>query len=712
MRGTSTSVILMCSILLLLAALSCAHEAHAKSLYLIANINADPTPIHAYDIQPAPSYLAFQSAHGVPYRAGGGVGLGIDSDSATLFVTYEGSNIIELVNATTMNSTGFVEAPGASNLAGIVYDRNRKELYTVDRETNHLYVYSWDSVSANLTLLIQEDLHGVTSAHGLALDEAKGHLYVGDMVTRNPAEAPRDNIKVFSADDWSPVANYTVNQSVQGIALDPRRRIVYVGHSYQGYGSKGLLIKLDLRTLEEKYVAIGNLTGFSDDNAVGLGVDTDTGLLYVTTGNQGGGGSDWLMVFNSELTLLHNISILYGAPTGIAVPTGEISYNPLSLTMSASKERVSKGDRITYRIGFDNLQNEFEITGVVLEDTLPPELDFVSASEPHEYDPETRRIRWVFGVVEARAGRQSVSMVARVTSQVSKGDSIGNAVTISSDQTPPTTQWSFTNVSGIGLGGAGPMARDAAVVAAAVVASYVVGWAAATGVTKMWLIPKGAELSTRLLVNSVTKYGITILGGLFVLAQTEIEPAPVIVGAGAAGIAFAFGSKELLTDYLCGVIVLVDRPLKRGDVVDVEGAVGEVLDVGLRATSIRTLDNVTHLVPNSLIILRKITNYTKYDPTMRIRVPVGVVYGSDMEKVREAMLSAAGGHTKILKEPAPEARIVEYGDSSVNLELLAWIENPSERFKIKEELNWAISERFAKDKIRIPFSQRDVWSRS
>jgi uncharacterized repeat protein (TIGR01451 family) len=678
-----------------------------KSLYVIASIDASPTPIEAYDIQPAPNYLAYQSVHGVPRRAGGGVGLCIDSDTATLFITYEDSGIVQLVNGTTMNSTGYTVAPGAANLAGIVYDRLEKKVYTVDRMTNHLYAYSWDPSTLNLTLDEQVDLQGVSSAHGVALDEHAGRLYVGDMVDE-------DNIKVFSTDGWSPVANYTVNQSVQAVALDARRRILYAGHSWGGYGSRGLLIRLDMESLEEISVSIPELTGIGDDTAVGIAVDSDTGLVYVTTGNQGGGGSDLIMVFDSNLNLLHNVTII-GGPTGIAVPTGEVSYNPLQLVKTPSRERAARGQRITYKITFDNSANDYELTNVTIEDTLPPGLEFVSASEGSSYDPETRRVTWIVERVEAGATGGTVTVVARVSSNATKGETIANAVTIASDQTPPTTQATYTNVSGFGGFGLGesPLVRDSALVGGALVVSYAVGWGLAAAATKLWLIPKGAELSTQLLVGRATKYGVMVLGGLFALAQTqtEIDSAPVVVGAGVVGLAFAFGSKEIVANLVSGVIVAIDRPLKRGDIVEVEGAVGEVLDVGLRATSIRTLDNVTHLIPNTVVVLNKVTNYTKYDPQIRLQIQVGVAYGSDMGKVKELLLSVANEHPKVLDEPAAEARIVEFGNSAVRLILFAWIDDPAERFRIKDELNWQISNAFREKGIKIPLPQTDLWMR-
>jgi uncharacterized repeat protein (TIGR01451 family) len=688
-------------------------QVSGKSLYIITDINANPTPIGAYDIQPSPGYLVHQSTNYVPRRGSGGVGLGIDSDSGILFVTYEDSDVIELVDATTMNNTGYIVAPGAGNLAGIVYDRGQSKVYTVDRSTDNLYTYSWDPETGNLTLISNIDLPGVELAHGLALDEREGLLYVGDVAGYGLPEGPRDSIKVFSTDDWAPVANYTVNQTVMAVAVDSRNGFIYAGNAYPGYGSKGLLVKYDTATGQESWIDIRPLTGFSQDNVVGIAVDRDTGLVYITTGNQGGGGSGRLLVFDSDLEFLHGTEYV-GSPTGIAIPSEDISYNPLALVKTSSKDRASTGSKVTYDISFDNSGNEYPITNVFVEDVLPPGLEFVSASGNHSYHESSHRVCWVIGDVEAGEKGPTLQLVAKVRGNLTKGEIIDNAAIIDSDQTPPTTKHAYVEVGGfsLGLGGlGGPMVRDVALIGGIVAASYAVGWAAAGAITKFWLIPKGAEASTQLLVGRLAKWGIAIVGALTAAAQLEVNTAPLLVGSGVVGIALAFGTKEIIANIVSGVIITIDRPLKAGDVVEVHGAAGEVLDVGLRATAIRTLDNENVLIPNTLVVLNRITNYSKYDPKIRLQIPVHVAYGTDAEKVKEALLDVASRHPETLEDPAPEVRIVEFGDSSVDLTLFAWISEPGERFRIKDEINWEIAKEFSRRGIRVPFSQRDIWMR-
>ncbi|UCE46691.1 MAG: hypothetical protein JSW47_13860, partial [Phycisphaerales bacterium] len=161
-----------------------AETAKAKSLYMIADHVGDPTdatqPIHAYDIG-GDGTLTFQAEHRIPHRMLGAVGLAMDSDSGYLFVTYEASQNIQVVDGTTMTDAGVVSAQDSDDLAGIVYDHSKGLLYCVDRGRENLYVYEWDPKIITLTPLPGSPftLRGA-SAYGIALDEIDGLLYVGN----------------------------------------------------------------------------------------------------------------------------------------------------------------------------------------------------------------------------------------------------------------------------------------------------------------------------------------------------------------------------------------------------------------------------------------------------------------------------------------------------------------------------------------------------
>jgi uncharacterized repeat protein (TIGR01451 family) len=409
--------------------------ANPKSMYVIANINASPTPIQAYDIAPAPTYLTFQATHNVPRHASGGVGLAIDSDSGYLFVTYENSNIIELIDGTTMTSAGTVIAPGAFNLSGIVVDEDNTKVYTVDRNTNKLYVYSWNSGVPSLSLDGIQTLTGVSAAQGIALDYVNDKLYVGDKTT---------TVKIFNTSDWSPAGVFPVSQAAMGIAIDVANQLVYTGNAWPGYGSTGLLSKYNLTTTTESTINIRTLTNNSVDNVVGLAVDQDSGLLYITTGNQGGGGSDLLMVFNSALSELYRTGDI-GDPTGIAIPIGEIGYNPLGLTKGDNIAiSVLPGGNIEYTICYDNTSN-FPVTGVTIVDQLPPEVTYVSDNAGGNEVAGT--VTWNIGALSPGQGA-CIKLIVQVDPGTPPG-TIDNTCTISANEagTGPTTVHEYTDVA-------------------------------------------------------------------------------------------------------------------------------------------------------------------------------------------------------------------------------------------------------------------------
>ncbi len=182
------------SLIILITAISATAE--AKSVYVIADTTATPSPLQAYDIQG--SSLVYQATHSLSRAAAVGLAIDADSDSGFLFVTFEATNIIETieVDAETMVSVGTVTAPGASDLAGIVADHGRSKLYVIDRETSNLYVYSWNAVTKELTLDLPDpyyvELEDCYQGYGLALDEENNRLYVADNTT---------NVKYYDTND-------------------------------------------------------------------------------------------------------------------------------------------------------------------------------------------------------------------------------------------------------------------------------------------------------------------------------------------------------------------------------------------------------------------------------------------------------------------------------------------------------------------------------
>ena len=362
----------------------------------------------------------------VPTRYGG-AGLAIDCDSEILFVTFEFSNVLDIVDAKTLAILGQVTAPGACNLAGIVFDQDNQKLYIVDRHTGKLYVYFWDATNKTLTLDGTQTLSGATDSFGIALDEINDILYVAD--------GYQNQVEYYDTNTWTHLGTIQLNHIVIGIAVDAKNGFLYTG---AGWSNVIGLFKYDLATnTETSNTAIGV-------GVMGLAVDPDTSLLYVTTGYSG----DYVGVFNSSLNLLHKTGSI-GNPTGIVVPGKQISYNPLNLSKDdglADDECVAAGGNIKYDICFDNTANAYNVTKVNITDAIPAQTSFVSATGGGTYDSTTNSVTWNIGTLSAGAAQQCVQLVVKVDTTATPGSTITNSATIDCEETPPTTVNEITDV--------------------------------------------------------------------------------------------------------------------------------------------------------------------------------------------------------------------------------------------------------------------------
>src|SRR6266480_4407797 len=162
------------------------------------------------------------------------------------------------------------------------------------------------------------------------------------------------------------------------------------------------------------------------------------------------------------------------------------------------------------------------------------------------------------------------------------------------------------------------------------------------------------------------------------------------VFAGAVGVGVGFGLQNIASNFISGLVILAERPITIGDRVEVAGVVGRVQQIRARSTVIVTNDNITTIVPNSKFIDSPVTNWTYGDPRVRFRVPVGVAYGSDIGKVREALLAAGRENPNTLKDPAPSVFLGKFGDNSIDFELVVWSSEMSARpSRYRSDLNFA-----------------------
>jgi len=209
-------------------------------------------------------------------------------------------------------------------------------------------------------------------------------------------------------------------------------------------------------------------------------------------------------------------------------------------------------------------------------------------------------------------------------------------------------------------------------------------------------------------MRRIIHYAFIVLGFLLAAQCVGLDLGTLAVAFGFLGVGIGFGLQNITANFVSGLILLIERPIGIGDFVDINGKVAEVLNINMRSTTVRTFDNVTIIVPNSTFIENDVINWSIEDPRIRIHCPVGVAYGSDTAKVKEILLNVARGNTDVLETPTPEVRFLEFGDSSLNFDLLVWTAKPENQKILRSNINFAIDQAFRDNDIRIPFPQRDV----
>ncbi len=216
-----------------------------------------------------------------------------------------------------------------------------------------------------------------------------------------------------------------------------------------------------------------------------------------------------------------------------------------------------------------------------------------------------------------------------------------------------------------------------------------------------------------LLTKNILKILVLFIALAWVLLTWNVNLAPIFASAGIAGIAIALAAKDTLANFFGGISIFMDRAYKVGEYIILEsGERGEVVEVGIRSTRILTRDDILITIPNSIMANSKIINQSAPEPRFRIRLDIGVAYGSDLDEVEGLLLQVAEANSQVVKQPAPRVRLRTFGDSSVNFQLLLWIRDPRESGMQTHLLLKEIYRCFNENNISIPFPQRDVYIRS
>jgi small-conductance mechanosensitive channel len=213
--------------------------------------------------------------------------------------------------------------------------------------------------------------------------------------------------------------------------------------------------------------------------------------------------------------------------------------------------------------------------------------------------------------------------------------------------------------------------------------------------------------------NTLRNWGMIVMGFFLILGTLKFLHIPLTAFAffgGALAIGVGFGTQTLIKNFISGIIVLAERKVRVGDVLDVDGVVGTVIEVNTRSSIIRSPDDVETMIPNSLFLENRVSNWTLSSPKMRRSIRVGVAYGTDPRQVMDILTEAADRHGEICKDPAPFAIFEDFGDSALVFILHFWIKmgGGANASIVSSDLRLMIQKRFSEAGIGVPFPQRDM----
>jgi small-conductance mechanosensitive channel len=221
------------------------------------------------------------------------------------------------------------------------------------------------------------------------------------------------------------------------------------------------------------------------------------------------------------------------------------------------------------------------------------------------------------------------------------------------------------------------------------------------------------DIGTRQSIATIVKYFLIIFGFFTILQNTNVDLSALGILAGAIGVGIGFGLQNITNNFISGLIILFERPIKIGDRIEVNDVNGDVVKISARSTMVITNDNITIIVPNSQFIDSPVINWSHNDRNIRFNIPVGVSYKENPERVKEILIQVAKDNPGVLKSPGPDVLFKSFGESSLDFYLRIWTNEYTNRPQVlKSQLYYEIFKRFSDAGIEIPFPQRDLHIRS
>ncbi|HEY5868450.1 MAG TPA: mechanosensitive ion channel domain-containing protein [Candidatus Tectomicrobia bacterium] len=247
---------------------------------------------------------------------------------------------------------------------------------------------------------------------------------------------------------------------------------------------------------------------------------------------------------------------------------------------------------------------------------------------------------------------------------------------------------------------------------AALGVSYLASWMLQTLLMEHVLARRHVDTGVSLSVSRLLHYALVSIGCVLALVLLGVDLTQMTLLVSALGVGIGFGLQTIVNNFVCGLILLLERPIRVGDTIELGGQLTKIAKIGLRSTTVRTADQADMIVPNTELITNRVTNWTLTNRQARSVIAVGVAYGSDIALVMQTLKECALAHPGVLKSPEPQVVFRRFGDSALDFELCAWVADLDTRGQVASDLHQDIDRRFRQAGIEIPFPQRDLHVRS
>ncbi len=223
----------------------------------------------------------------------------------------------------------------------------------------------------------------------------------------------------------------------------------------------------------------------------------------------------------------------------------------------------------------------------------------------------------------------------------------------------------------------------------------------------------GMDSGVSVTIGNVTRFFLVVLGAIIIMQSAGINLSTLTVLFGALGVGIGFGLQTVTDNFISGIIILFEKPIKVGDRIELDDVTGNVTNISIRATTVQTNDNISIIVPNSEFISGRVINWSHNDRNVRFRIPVGVSYNEDPQLIKKLLLEVADENVHVLDDPKPDVFFDEFADNSLNFLLGVWTKSHTDRpAPFKSELYFAIFDKFKEHNVEIPFPQRDLHLKS